>query len=157
MPLLYSLQLPHLLFNAGIKSPALYPNSPTGLAKYGVAIYFIGSSILNFTWLIPSHKIAVGVVAHLYAISLTYSCLLYHFYRQTCMYCCDSFDQPTNPPILGDFLKLGGPPRPPAGSILHPFLTSYLKYFAGDLAEPLPPQGEQYGDQGVAGYSRSAR
>ncbi len=28
---------------------------------------------------------------------------------------------PLSPPILGDFLKLGDTPRPPAGSILHLF------------------------------------
>jgi hypothetical protein len=30
---------------------------------------------------------------------------------------------PLYPPILGDFLKLGDTPRPPAGSILHLFFS----------------------------------
>jgi hypothetical protein len=39
---------------------------------------------------------------------------------------------PLYPPILGDFLKLGGTPRPPAGIILH--------LFQRHLSE-LPPAG----------------
>jgi hypothetical protein len=33
---------------------------------------------------------------------------------------------PLSPPILGDFLKLGGTPGPPAGSILHLFFSGLL-------------------------------
>ena len=44
--------------------------------------------------------------------------------------CCNSLNQPPNPPILGDlFLKLGDTPRPPAGSILHLLYSGLIKKF----------------------------
>jgi len=62
----------------------------------------------------------------------TYRLLLYH--RLASQYisiisgdCLNSFNQPPNPPILGDFFKLGDTPKPPAGSILHVFFSGQFK------------------------------